>query len=89
MKVNSKTVKWFYHKNGTETQCEVRTNGETVLATGMATKYAKDKIDKRMGRYVSFKKAMTQAKQNETLTKSEREELWTKFRNEVKQPIKN
>jgi len=84
MKVNNKTVRWFY--NGNETSCEVRKEGNTVAA-GITTKFHKDTANKRLARDIAFRRAMDNAKEHESLTKDERKELWSTYRTTINQPI--
>jgi len=86
MRTNNNCVKWYYIDN--ETHCVVQDRKGNDLATGIATKYAKDKPNKILGRDTSFRRAMTQAADpdNQVVSKKDRKEIWDTYRTTVKQP---
>lgn len=84
MKTSKHAVRWFYNDN--ETHCVIKDNKGNDLATGVTTRYAKDKPDKIIGRDYAFKRAMKQSIEIESLSKSERKEIWETYRTTIKQP---
>jgi len=84
MRTSSNNVKWFY--NNDETHCVIQDNKGNDLATGVTTKYAKDKPNKILGRDTSFRRAMNQAADQEIVSKKDRKEIWETYRTTIKQP---
>lgn len=85
MRTKTNFVKWYY--KGKETHCVISNNNEEKLATGVVTKFHKDKPNKRLARDTSFRRAMDDAKAKESLSKEERSTIWDTYRNTIKQPV--
>lgn len=85
MKTTNFKVKWYRRDNITLCQIQKEENNE-VIVEGVAKKHVNDQSNKKISRWVSFKRAMDQAVENTLLTKGERSELWNNFRDNIKQP---
>lgn len=83
-RLGNKKVRWSYE--GKRTTCTILDTTDNVLATGTTTRFHKDLPNKRKGRKVSFEQAMNQAKTESTISKTERGQIWSDFRNTIKQP---
>ena len=82
-KLGNKIVKWFYNNN--ETHCEIKSYNKS-FATGVVTRFHKDKPNKRLARDIAFKRAMSQAQELESLDKAERTAIWNDYRSKINQP---
>lgn len=84
MRTQNNSAKFFY--NGNETHCSITDKEGNNLAVGVTTRYAKDKPNKLVARDTAFKRAMTQAVKDETVSKEDRTALWNIYRETIKQP---
>jgi len=86
-KLGNKVVKWVYQ--GNKTICIIQEPGQDQqpIVVGEVKKYAKDIADKRLGRKLSFSRAMTQAVQNQLISKADRGLIWNDFISKIKQPV--
>lgn len=90
-RLGKKVVRWVY--DGNKTICIIqepqKSKEETaeVIVSGEVKRYVKDTADKRLGRKLSFERAMTQAVSENLIPKEERKEIWNDFRETIKQPV--
>lgn len=95
-RLGNKVVRWIY--DGKKTTCliqepqEAVSKGETrpeptVITRGEVVKYEKDISDKRLGRKLSFQRAMNRAVVRNLIPKTERTVIWNDFRTQIKQPV--
>ena len=70
MKTTNFKVKWYRRDNVTLCQIQKEENNE-VIVEGVAKKHVNDQSNKKISRWVSFKRAMDQAVENTLLTKGE------------------
>jgi hypothetical protein len=68
------------------TLCTVKNNEDQIIAEGVTKKHVKDVNNKKISRYVSFRRAMNRISEEGLLNKQFRQELWETFRNGIKQP---
>lgn len=85
MKTTNFKVKWYRRDNTTFCQIKKDENDEIVVE-GVAKKHVNDQSNKKISRWVSFKRAMDQAMNKNLLNKEERSELWNNFRDNINQP---
>lgn len=90
-RLGNKIVKWIY--DGKKTICLIqepqkrREDEPNTIVMGEVKKYAKDISDKRVGRKLSFQRAMTLAVETGVISKAERTNIWNDFREQIKQPV--
>jgi hypothetical protein len=81
-------VHWKYVENGGKktTICTIENRNREVVATGEATRFHKDTDDRKVARAVTFKRAMNNSMNANSIDKPSRGAIWDDFRTKINQP---
>lgn len=85
-KIGTNLVNFQY--KGKRTHCIVKNAGKEIIADVHVKVCADDLAlqSKERGRFWAFKKAMNTLKDNVILSREERSQMWSDFRNNIRQP---
>lgn len=81
-------VHWKYIQTGGKkiTTCTIEDRNRNVVATGEASLFYKDTDDRKVARVVTFKRAMNNSMNENSIDKQSRGAIWNDFRTKINQP---